>query len=557
MSGLRRGWKVFSERGRFAALLALLLAVWGFCLTGTARAETFRLTILHTNDIHAHLAPFDKYGAQCSPEKDAAGECAGGAARLAAAVAAVRGERPNVVLFDAGDQFQGTLFYTKYKGLACAALMNLLGYDAMTLGNHEFDDGPASLAEFLKQIRFPAVSSNLRMASASPLVGLIRPWVMLDVNGRKVGVVGVSHPQTPMMSSPGLSQFFFEPNASVTMGVYELRRAGANIIIVLSHLGLEGDKKLATRMGGMDVIVGGHSHVLLANGDPEAVGPCPLVQEGPDGEPVLLVTAGYWGRYLGVLEVEFDEQGRILSSAGNPLPMDAKAPKDPAAAAEVERLEASLRTLQTRVLGQTLKPMSSEDCRARECLPGDLRADAILAESARHGVVAALVNGGSVRSGFAAGPITFGDVLSAYPFTDNVVELTLSGADLRAVLEHGLSALGGYEGTGRFLQVAGIRYRFDSRRPAGKRLLEASVVGPDGTTLPLADAAEYRVALSRFLYRGGDSYSIFAERGKDVFLDGKTMTTVMEEYVSAHSPLALEPDGRVLDLAHGVPSQAP
>jgi 5'-nucleotidase len=434
--------------------------------------------------------------------------------------------------------------------------MNLLGYDAMTLGNHEFDDGPVVLAEFLKQIDFPAVSANLDPA-ASPLAGLVRPWALLDVNGRKIGVVGVSHPQTPMMSSPGPLLTFLEPAGPVARAVAELRQAGANIVIALSHLGLKGDEELAKRVGGLDVIVGGHSHVLLANGDPEAVGPCPLVKDGPDGEPVLLVTAGYWGRYLGELEVEFDGQGRILSSAGNPLPMDAKAPKDPAAAAEVERLGASLRTLRARVLSETLKPMSSEDCRTGECLPGDLRADAILAESARHGVVAALVNGGSVRSGFAAGPITFGDMLSAYPFADNVVELTVSGADLRAALEHGLSALGGYEGTGRFLQVAGMRYRFDSRRPAGKRLLEASVVGPDGTAVPLEDAADYRIALSRFLHRGGDGYSIFTERGKDVFLDGKAMTTVMEEYLSAHSPLALEPDGRVLDLAPGAPAEAP
>lgn len=525
------------------------VTLWLLLVAGIAFAGTFDLTIVHTNDVHSHLAAFDAYGAFCTQEKAASGDCQGGFARLATAVALERGRGENVLLLDAGDQFQGTLFFTKYKGRACAELMNRLGYDAMTLGNHEFDDGPVTLSEFLKKLSFPALAVNLDATASPALSGRVAPWRILERGGRKVGIIGVANPQTAQLSNPGPALVFHAPNGPVEQAVAALEREGVNIIVLLSHLGLDGDRRLATEVAGVDVIVGGHSHVLLANGDPDAVGPCPLSVQTPSGGTTLIVTSGYWGRYLGVLHASFDDAGRVVQQDGNPIRMDASIPEEPGMAAEVATFADGLRALQGELLGEAAIAFDFAKCRENECLLGDVRAESILASARRQGAVAALVNGGSVRSSIGAGPVTLGDVLTAFPFPDSVMALTLSGADMRLALEHGVSALGGHDSTGRFLQVAGVRYTFDSSQPVGERVLSVDVADLDGVYAPLDEAKKYRIGLTRFLYRGGDGFKVFSERGSDVFNDGDELMTVTADYFRDHSPLAPVLDGRIQDLS--------
>ncbi len=545
---------------RFGLRLWLGLVVWIFVsvMSGAALAGgDFSLTILHTNDIHAHLAPFDNLGAfcdqaqkdACGQSKDAAGQCQGGAARLAAAVARERAKGGNSLLLDAGDQFQGTLFFTKYKGEACAFFMDRLGYDAMALGNHEFDDGPATLAAFIKALRFPVLAANVDVARSPELQGLVAPYVVREVGGRKIGIIGATQPKAAQLSSPGPDVAFPALLPAIQAAVDSLRGQGVDIIIVLSHVGITGDKKLAASVAGIDVIVGGHSHVLLANDNPEAVGPCPLVIQGPDGGQTLIVTAGYWGRYLGVLHVDFDGAGRPVRFDGNPVRLDASMPEDPATTAEVERFAKPLAAFRATVLGRAEAALGAAMCRQEECAAGDVLAEAMLAAGRRFGAVAALANGGGVRAGLAAGDVTLGDVLTAYPFPNTLVVLTLSGADLRAALEHGLSALGLHEGSGRFLQAAGLRYVYDSRRPAGQRLVSVEVADAKGAFSPLDPDASYTMAINDFMFRGGDGYAIFGRKGRDVTADGLDMADVAANYVKAHSPLAASLDGRIKDVA--------
>ena len=183
--------------------LGLGLAVW-LLILGTALAgQDFSLTILSTNDTHANLSPIDPMGIMCDQAADAAGKCQGGVARLATAIARERAKGKPTLLLDAGDQFQGTLYFTKYKGEPLAFFMNRLGYDAMTLGNHEFDDGPATLAAFIKALRFPVVVANLDLSASPELHGLTVPSVVREVAGHKIGIVGVTQSKTPETSSPG------------------------------------------------------------------------------------------------------------------------------------------------------------------------------------------------------------------------------------------------------------------------------------------------------------------------------------------------------------------
>lgn len=526
---------------RVGAILAVLVLLAAPALAG----GDFHLTILHTNDIHAHLAAFDEWGAFCSKDKDAAGKCQGGAARLATAVARERARGGNALLLDAGDQFQGTLFFTRYKGEANAFFMNSLAYDAMTLGNHEFDDGPRTLANFIRLLKFPVVAANIDLTASQDLRGLVAPYVVREIGGRKVGIVGATQPKTARMSSPGPDVAFPDIMPSVERAVAALTAQGVDIVIVLSHAGLAGDKKLAASVAGIDVIVGGHSHVLLGNGYPEAVGPSPLVVDGPDGGKTRIVTAGSWGRYLGVLRADFDAAGRILRTDGNPVRLDAAVPEDPATLAAVDRFAEPLEAFHKNVLGRADGPLGAAMCRQEECPAGDLLAEAMLDGGRRHGAVAALANGGGVRAGIAPGEVTLGDVLTAFPFPNTLVVLTLSGADLRAALEHGVSAVGLHDGSGRFPQVAGIRYVYDLSRTVGQRIRSVEIADASGVFAPLDPKADYRLAISDFFHRGGDGYSVFREKGRDVEADNETIADLVSERIKAKSPLSPALDGRI------------
>ncbi len=524
-----------------AAAFLLLLFAAGTALAG----GEFSLTILHTNDIHAHLASFDAYGAFCPKEKDAAGKCQGGAARLATAVARERAKGGNFLLLDAGDQFQGTLFFTKYKGEACAFFMNRLGYDAMALGNHEFDDGPGTLANFIRSLKFPLLAANVDVEHSPELKGLVAPYVVREVAGHKVGIIGATQPKADRISSPGPNVSFPAFLPAMQRAVEALKSQGVDVVIALSHAGLSGDKKLAASVPGIDVIVGGHSHVLLGNGYPEAVGPCPLVVNGPDGGKAYIVTAGYWGRYLGVLHVDFDAAGHVAKASGNPVPLDASVPEEPATLAEVERFAAPLAAYRKTVIGRAETPVGASMCRQEECAGGDLMAEALLAGGRSRGAVAGLYNGGGVRAGIAPGEITLGDVLTAFPFPNTLVVATLSGEDLRAVLEHGVSAVGLHEGSGRFPQVAGIRFAYDLTRPVGKRVTAVEVADADGRFALLDPKADYRLALTDFMFRGGDGYAMFGKKARDVDGDGDPTADLAAAWIKAHSPLKIELDGRI------------
>ncbi|MDQ7831666.1 MAG: bifunctional metallophosphatase/5'-nucleotidase [Desulfovibrionaceae bacterium] len=541
---------------RFLRAPALLLFVLAVTLAASARAEQadFSLTLLHTNDVHAHIADFDAMGQECTAEKEAQGACLGGAARLATAIAQVRAEGGNALLVDAGDWFQGALVYTRFKDEALREVTSRLGYQAMAPGNHEFDDGPAVLARFIDGVPFPLVACNLD-ASAEPLLaGKIAPYAVLDVGGRAVGVVGVANEDTAMLSSPGPNVRFTAAEEPLRAAVAELTGQGVNIVVAVSHAGFERDKALAAAVAGLDVIVGGHSHLLLANGAPEAVGPSPLRIAGPDGDTACVVTAGYWGKYLGRLDVRFDAAGRVVEALGAPRPMDAGVAKDPDMAALVAAYQERLAPFRATAAGRldTELPLTRADCRGGECLIGDMAAEAMLAAAERHEARAALVNAGSIRAGLPAGEATLGAVLTAFPFGNTLVVCDLLGADLLAALEHGVSLahdpMG--SGTGRFPQVAGLRYVFDPSRETGSRLLAAEIRDADGRFAPVDPAAAYRVAISDYLARGGDGYGMLKDRARNVMLDGRAMDEMVAAYLAAHAPLALAMDGRITRAAH-------
>ncbi len=510
------------------------------------------LVLMHTNDVHAHIEQFNKYGGFCDEEAAAEGKCFGGVARRMTKINEIRAEYPDALLFDAGDEFQGTLFFTQYKGEATLEFMNRLGYDAMTVGNHEFDAGPATLAKFVQGADFPVLGANVDAEADPDLQGLLKPYTILDVGGTQVGVIGVVTPLTGILSSAGPNVQFTDPVQAVQKYAKELEEQGVNIIVVLSHLGYVPDQDLAAQVEGVDIIVGGHSHTLLSNTSDKAKGPYPTVVESARGEPVLIVQDGSYGKYLGFLKVTFSADGVAQSWEGDPILLDANVEQDPEVLARVEELAQPLNELRQQVIGEAAVDLdgSRESCRFGECTMGNLITDAILWATQAQGVQIALQNGGGIRASIPAGPVTVGQVLEVLPFGNTIATFEIKGADLLAALENGVSRAENpeNEGTGRFLQVAGLRYSWDPTKPAGERIVSVEVRNADGTWSPLDPDAVYKVAANNFIRNGGDEYSVFAEKAMNAYDFGPLLADVVMDYIAENSPVSAEIEGRITQV---------
>jgi 5'-nucleotidase len=529
--------------------LVLLIGVLSLLIVGAAQAQSdsFRLTIVHTNDTHAAHQP------------NSAGD--GGAARLAAVVNQIRSSAANVLLVDAGDRFTGTLFHQQYRGEDNQRIMNAIGYDAMTLGNHEFDDGDEVLARFIQGLEFPVVSANIAVAEDGPLAGLFAPYTTLDVNGTPIGVIGLTTADTAFIASPGEGTEFSAAYAEiVNAAAAELTAQGVNKIILLSHLGFGEDAALAPQLTGVDVIVGGHSHTLLSNLYAAGQDAYPVRATGADGNPIAIVQAGGGNTlYVGVLDVEFNADGVITRATGDVVLLSRYITPDPEIEALVAELNAPLEALRATVIGQTDVFLVGDRafCRAMECTLGNLITDAMRAET---GAQIAVMNGGGIRANIPNAPtpedvnigttdVTLGDVLTVLPFGNLVSTFELTGADVIAAIEHGLSAVGTDSGTGRYPQVSGIRYTYDSAQPVGSRVISVEIQLEDGSFAPIDAEATYSVVSNDFLRRGGDGYRVFAENAINPYDFGRPLDQVVADYIAANSPVAPVLEGRITDVA--------
>ena len=519
----------------------LLGALAAPALTRVAHgAVAHRLTLLHLNDFHSRHEPVDARTLACAGGPGvgpgSADGCYGGSARLASAVAAARAAAEEdgraVLLLDAGDQFQGSLFFTAREGAAELAVMHALGTDAMAVGNHEFDRGPAVLARFAAAARFPLLSANTDVADEPALAGLIRPYALFDRAGLRVAVVGLTTPDTGNLSSPGPGVRFLPLGPALADAAGRARAAGARLVIALSHLGLPVDRTLAAP--GVAAIVGGHTHTLLSNTEPEALGPYPIV--APSG--ALVVQAGAYGRYLGRLDLDVAADGAVLAWGGDTRRVGPDLPEDPAVAAIVARFAAPLEEVRRRVVGTLPETLDLTGCRVGECALGSLVADAMLA--AAPGAQAAITNAGGLRNGLRAGDVTYAGLMEALPFGNLLATMRLTGADLRAVLEHGLAQ----PGRGGFPQVAGLRLAWDSARPAGDRLTGLLIRDAGGDWAPVEPDRAYPLATNSFLRTGGDGYAMLRDRATDAYDAGPAVADLVADALARGA--AVPAGGRIV-----------
>jgi 5'-nucleotidase / UDP-sugar diphosphatase len=520
-------------------LLILIVLLFGV-MTTSAQDETFSLTVMHTNDTHTWHEP--------QPDGN------GGVARQATVVNQIRAEVENTLLVDGGDRFTGTLYQSEYEGQDNVQIMNLLGYDVMTLGNHEFDYGEATLEAFLSGLNFPAVSANVDFSAFPALDELVEGTTILEVGGQQIGVIGLTTPETDNISNASPDITFDSDLVAVAQAAVDaLTEQGVNKIILLTHTGIEEDLVIAPQLSGVDIFIGGHSHTLLSNAYTAGVREFPIVMEGTDGNPIIYAQAGEKTIYLGRLNVVFNAEGVLTSWTGDTILLSHYITPNPEMQTLMDGLAGPIEELRATSTGATTDVFLTGDrrvCRVEECNLGNLITDAMRADT---GAQIAITNGGGIRADIEEGDVTVGDVFTVLPFGNTVATFELTGADVIAALENGVSGIRLTDSgqiardgaSGRFPQVSGIRFSYDPTLEAGSRIVGVDVLGEDGEYTPIDPAATYTLVSNDFMRRGGDGYSVFAENAVNPYDFGRPLNDVLVRFMSDNSPITAGVEGRI------------
>jgi 5'-nucleotidase / UDP-sugar diphosphatase len=467
------------------------------------------VTLLQINDAYV-LDPVD-------------GGRRGGMARLATLVRRARAANPNTIFAHAGDAISPSPMSTVLRGEHMIAVLNALGVDVATFGNHEFDFGPDVLRQRMAESRFAWLTANVvDRATKAPFGGAAGQRIVV-VGPLRIGLFGLTTPEAATTSAGGPALEFLDATAAGRTAVAALRGAGAHVIVAVTHQHMRADRALAAATD-VDVVLGGHEHEPL------------IAEEGR----ALITKAGSDARYLVQVDLWLRPDGALIERSWTFHEVSARVPEDPDVAAVVRHYTARLGRELDTVIGRTEVPLEARRAalRTQETNLGDFIADAM---RARLGADVALVNGGGIRTDriVPAGPLTKRDIHGLLPFTNAVLKLAVSGARLRETLEQGLAGLE-REGGG-FLQVSGLRMSYDPGRPVLQRVLTLEV---DGT--PVDPARIYTVAVVDYVAGGGDG--ITALRDARVLVDavsGPQLSDVLVEAIASNGTIAPTSDGRV------------
>ncbi|MEM7762700.1 MAG: bifunctional UDP-sugar hydrolase/5'-nucleotidase [Pseudomonadota bacterium] len=488
-------------------------------------SDTRRLTLLFTNDVESAYDPIPAFWLDDI-------DTIGGIAELAALIEQKRATEPAVFLFDSGDIFTGALAKLTQGALAFE-LMATMGYDAMAIGNHEFEYGVDVLAWQKNRAPFPVLGANMFYAGTNH--PFAQAHTIIERDGIRVGVIGImgQDARSAIIPSYIAPLDIADPVAAVQRSVDEIRD-DVDIVVLLTHQGktapmqtdaesdprlqrdINADIRLAGAVTGVDVLLAGHA---------DAGTPDPVVH--PDTGTLIMQTYGQ-GTHLGFLQLDIDAAGHIVGQDGRLLPVlsDQLAPA-PAVAAKLADYRARFPQLRERV-GNTAGPMVRRYI--QESTIGHFFADVFRSVS---GADIGFVHSGSLRKDLPAGDLLRVDVLDAYPFVDDVDVKRLTGTQIIELLEQSFSLERG------LLQVSGLRIRYDLAQPVGQRVLTVAYQGR-----PLEAERRYTVAAPSFLAEGGDLYTTFSEVPL-ASTHGKVSDVVLD-YCRSQSVIAVPDLGRQL-----------
>lgn len=473
------------------------------------------ITIIHTNDTHSRV------------------EAGIGFAKVAAKVKELKATNPNTLVIDAGDTFHGQTFSTISKGESIIKIMNTIGYDLMTPGNHDFNYGQGRLMELAKMAQFPIISANLVKADGATL---LEPYVIKEVGGLKIGIFGLSTPETAYKTNPknveGLT--FANPVDTAKKIVAELLAKEVDAIVAVAHLGIDKESidtsyLVRDNVEGIDLIIDGHSHSTLDKIDNE-------------GKAVKIVSTGQYNDNLGIVNLNFVDgelEGVEATSFASEEAATLEADAD-ITAIIAETTEAN-KVITSVVVGKTDVELDGarEHVRGGETNLSNLITDAMLKAS---GADVAITNGGGIRASIKAGDITMEDIITVLPFGNYVIVKEYKGAQILGALEHG--TVNYPELAGSFAQVAGLTYALDLNEEAGKRVKDVKI---NGAALDLEKT--YKVATNDFMAVGGDGYTMLEEGNLVVELPG--LDEVLIEYVQGLEsiPATVQPRMTVIEKA--------
>lgn len=504
-----------------ACFISLTLSLQGFCL---AKSE-HRLTIIHTNDVHGRLAPFDY-----TPSL----QSVGGIARRATLIKEIKSSNPDNLLLDAGDTVQGSIFYQIFSGIPDIEIMNKIGYDAVTLGNHEFDKGLTSLEKLVSGAKFPYLSANIKFTKNKELSDRVKGYVIKDIDGLKIGIIGVTTDDIKVLSND-------TDSLQVSDDIKIVRKIAKNIkkqcdfIIVLSHIGFNEDIELAKAVPEINLIVGGHSHTLLKN--PYSV--------SEDGKSPMILQDGEFGVYLGQLDLTI-EKNRIKTYKYRQIPVDKNVKEDQEIKQQVEKLQKQIEYLTNNIVGTLQNPLDARKETVRTGLTnaGCLVTAAIKAKFPDVDIV--MQNSGGIRAHryLNKGTITLADINELCPFDNRIILLELTGKDLKSVLEGSARELP--EGSGAFMQTLGIDYTIDLSKRAQRMTDDKTKIIKEGKRVsgvkingvPLDENKIYKIATNDFILRGGDGYVQF-KKAKNIVHTDLFLPHLVIEYIKKNSPVSV------------------
>lgn len=513
---------------RISSLLLCCALLFAPSAQNASSEEQLReVTLLYTNDFHSAFDPIPAYWMPGTPKL-------GGAAQLAALINQIRRREKTVFLFDTGDMFTGMLSFLT-RGEALMEMMLSMGYDAMAIGNHEFDYGSENFSRQMNRVPFPVLGANIFYKGTNHPYS--RPYTILERNGVRLGVIGIIGQDARSVALPSgiMGLDFLDPIPVVRAAVTELRPQ-VDLIVVLAHQGKTGpmqtdaealpevqrdfdeDVRLCGAVPGIDVFVGGHAHRGIEK---------PFVH--PQTGTLIVQTYGF-GTRLGYLKLHLKGK-KIISHEGELLKVwsDQLTP-DPVVAAKVELYKQKVAPEIGGVVGRASVRLV-RDYRA-ESLLGAFVADVMRTVS---GTEVGITNAGGLRADLPQGPVTKGNVLDALPFLNTVVICEMTGAQIREVLEQGFTLERG------MIQVSGLRARYDMSRPSGKRLVELLIGGR-----PAEDGRVYRVATNSFLAQGGDLYQTFLQTKQSE--TGKLISIVVMEYLEKQREVGAPEMSRLIPI---------
>ena len=507
------------------ALLAVALVVSVF-LTSAAPQKSecnVRVTLLQVNDVY-----------QFTPDADGKG----GLARVLTLRKSIQAENPNTLFLLAGDTISPSVESITYKGAQMIEAWNAIGLDYATFGNHEFDFGPDVLKDRIRESKFGWVAANVIDNKTGKPFGDVPPFVIREFGGVKIGIFGLVLPETKVTSRPGPDIEFHNPCEVAKKMVSEIHDRGAKVVVALTHLSMREDKEVA-RCADVDLIIGGHEHTLL--------------ESSAGGAPIFKMTAD--AREMGRFDLNINKStGKLDSIDWKVMPVNKDTLEAPEFTSVYQKYSSLLAQL-TKPVGRTSVALEarSKENRTRETNVGNFVTDAFRKSLAAN---VALMNGGSVRADelLAPGELTVRDVLSILPFKNKLVKIEITGATLRAALEHGVSRAAEDAEPGGFPQVSGIQFSFDASRKAGERIVDLKINGQ-----PLDPARKYTLATTTFVgIDGGDGYSML--KGATVVLPPERApldSEALQSAISSVRSIAPKVEGRIKRLDTVQKSVAP